>query len=87
MTAARRSSLTMVLNTILGSPTGRHEINPSVWSRAFGPPQVAGILSSIAFSPNGKMLAVGASGGQKSGSQDKGTTYLLNVDSGKWRRP
>ncbi len=83
MTAGAAVALTMVLNTILGPPHGRHEINPSAWSRAYGPPQVAGILSSIAFSPNGKVLAVGASGGSQSGSQDKGTTYLLNVSSGK----
>ena len=44
---------------------------------------MAGILSSIAFSPNGRTLAAGASGGQNSGSQAKGTTYLLNVSSGK----
>ena len=75
--------LTMVLNTILVPAPGGHEINPSAWSRAFGPPQVAGILTAIAFSPNGKTLAAGASGGLKSGSPDKGTTYLLNVNSGK----
>jgi WD40 repeat protein len=73
----------MVLNTILVPATGPHEINPSAWSRAFGPPQVAGILSAIAFSPNGKMLAAGASGGRKPPSQAKGATYLLNVSSGK----
>ena len=75
--------LTLVLNTILVPTTGHRVINPSGWSRAFGPPQVAGILSSIAFSPDGRRLAAGASGGQKSGSQAKGTTYLLNVSSGK----
>ena len=83
MTAGAAVVLTMVLNTILVPVPGRHEINPSAWSRAFGPPQVAGILSSIAFSPNGKTLAAGASGGLESGSQAKGTTYLLNVNSGK----
>ena len=31
--------LTMVLNTILGSPHGRHEINASAWSHVYGPPQ------------------------------------------------
>jgi WD40 repeat protein len=82
VTAAAAVALTLVLNTIL-VPVPGHEINPSAWSRAFGPPQVAGILSSIAFSPNGKTLAAGASGGLKSGSQAKGTTYLLNVNSGK----
>jgi serine/threonine-protein kinase len=78
--------LTMVLNTILGSPHGRHEISASAWSHVYGPPQVAGTLSSLAFSPNGRVLAVGASGGSQSGSQDKGTTYLLNVGSGTWTR-
>jgi WD40 repeat protein len=76
--------LTMVLNTIL-VPTGGHRvIDPSAWSRAraYGPPQVAGILSSIAFSPDGTMLAAGASGGPKSGSQTRGITYLLNVANG-----
>jgi WD40 repeat protein len=74
----------MVLNTIL-VPTGGHGvIDPSAWSRAraYGPPQVAGVLSSVAFSPNGQMLAAGASGGLKSGSQAKGSTYLLYVTSG-----
>jgi serine/threonine protein kinase len=83
VTAGAAVVLTLVLNTILVPVPGRHDINPSAWSRAFGPPQVAGILSSIAFSPNGKTLAAGASGGLKSGSQAKGTTYLLNVNSGK----
>ena len=79
--------LTMVLNTFLGSPHGRHVISPSVWSHVYGPPQVAGTPSSLAFSPNGKVLAIGAAGGSQSGgSQDKGTTYLLNVRSRKWGR-
>lgn len=82
VTAGAAIALILVLNTIL-VPVPGHEINPSAWSRAFGPPQVAGILSSVAFSPNGKTLAAGASGGLKSGSQAKGTTYLLNVNSGK----
>jgi serine/threonine protein kinase len=73
--------LTMVLNKILVPTPGGHEIDASAWSRAYGPPQVAGMLSSVAFNPNGKVLAAGASGGQ-SGSQAKGTTYLLNVSSG-----
>jgi serine/threonine-protein kinase len=81
-TAGAAIVLTMVLNTILVPAPGGREINPSAWSRAYGPPQVAGILSSVAFSPNGKVLAAGASGGRKSGSQAKGTTYLLNVDTG-----
>ena len=65
-----------------GAPDGHREISPSAWSRAYGPPQVAGVLSSVAFSPSGKVLAVGASGGLKSGSQAKGMTYLLNAISG-----
>ena len=83
VTAGAAVVLTLVLNTILVPAPGHREINPSAWSRAFGPPQVAGILSSMAFSPNGETLAAGASGGQKSGSQAKGTTYMLNVSSGK----
>jgi WD40 repeat protein len=75
--------LTMVLNTILVPTPAHREISPSAWSRMYGPPQVAGILSAIAFSPDGKTLAAGASGGLKSGSQAKGATYLLNVRSGK----
>ena len=78
--------LTMVLNTILVPAPGHHEINASAWSHVYGPPQVAGILSAIAFSPNGEMLAAGASGGLKSGSQAKGVTYLLDVNSGKRAR-
>jgi serine/threonine-protein kinase len=74
--------LTMILNAVLAPTANGPEINQSAWSRAYGPPQVAGILTSVAFSPNGKVLAAGASGGQKSGSQAKGTTYLLNVNSG-----
>jgi WD40 repeat protein len=68
--------LALILNTIL-VPTHR-EISPSAWSRTYGPPQVAGVLSSVAFSPSGKVLAVGASGGLRPGSQAKGTTYLLS---------
>jgi Tol biopolymer transport system component len=82
-TAGAAVVLTMVLNTILVPAPGHREISPSDWSHVYGPPQVAGILSAIAFSPNGKMLAAGASGGQKSGSQAGGATYLLNVSSGK----
>jgi serine/threonine protein kinase/sugar lactone lactonase YvrE len=82
-TAGAAVVLTMVLNTILVPAHGHREISPSDWSHIYGPPQVAGILSAIAFSPNGKMLAAGASGGQKSGSQAGGATYLLNVSSGK----
>jgi WD40 repeat protein len=74
----------MVLNTILAPDTGHREINASAWSRAYDPPPGAGFLSSVAFSPNGQTLAVGVSGGQKSRSQAKGTTYLLNVRTGKW---
>ena len=71
----------VALNTIL-VPATNHEINPSDWYHVYGPPQVAGTLSSIAFSPDGKVLAVGASGGLNSGSQAKGTTYLLNAKTG-----
>jgi serine/threonine protein kinase len=81
-TAGAAVVLTMVLNTILVPAPAHREISPSAWSRIYGPPQVAGILSAVAFSPDGKMLAAGASGGQKSGSQAKGATYLLNVRTG-----
>ena len=73
----------MILNTILAPTTNGPEISQSAWSRAYGPPQVAGILTSVAFSPNGKVLAAGASGGQRPGSRAQGVTYLLNVSSGK----
>ena len=43
---------------------------------------MAGSLSSVAFSPNGQVLAVGGSGSSQSGSQPKDTTYLLNAVSG-----
>jgi serine/threonine protein kinase/WD40 repeat protein len=74
--------LILVLNTLLGSSGGHHKISGSAWSHAYGPPQVAGSLSSVAFSPNGQVLAVGGSGGSQSGSQPKDTTYLLNAVSG-----
>jgi serine/threonine protein kinase len=80
--------LILVLNTLLGSSRSRDEINALALSRTYGPPQVGGILSSVAFSPNGKVLAVGASGGLQSGSQTQGATYVLNARSGnriwKW---
>src|SRR3984957_14286181 len=82
-TAGAAVALTLVLNTILVPAPGGHEIKPSVWSRAFVPPQVAGVLSYLAFSPSGDILAAGASGGLKFGSQAKGVTYLLNVSTGK----
>jgi WD40 repeat protein len=63
-------------------PDARHQvIIPSALAGSFGPPQVTGVLSSIAFSPDGKTLAVGSSGGLKSGSGASGT-YLLDVASG-----
>jgi serine/threonine protein kinase len=74
--------LILVLNTVLVRTPAHREIGPSAWSRTYGPPQVAGVLSSVAFSPNGKVLAVGASGGLQPGSQAKGTTYLLSGFSG-----
>jgi WD40 repeat protein len=75
--------LFLVLNTLLGSPGGHRKINPSAWSHVYGPPQVAGSPSSVTFSPDGRVLAVGASGGSQSGSQAKDTTYLLNARSGE----
>ena len=83
VTAGVAVVLVLVLNSVLVPSAGHPVISSSAWSRAYGPPQVAGILSSVAFSPNGKMLAAGASGGQQAGSQPKGTTYLLNASSGK----
>jgi WD40 repeat protein len=70
--------LILVLNTVLVRTPAHREVSPSAWSRTYGPPQVAGVLSSVAFSPNGKVLAVGASGGLQSGSQVKAMTYLLS---------
>ena len=79
--------LTTVLTTkFLGlSPSHRRTV-PSAYShRVFGRAQ-AGILSSVAFSPDGKTLSAGATGGQKAGSgrgdEAKGTTYLWNVKTG-----
>ena len=74
--------LTMVANAHIEVPsTGGRLANPSGYSKAFGPPQ-AGSLSSLAFSPDGRMLSAGASGDQKTGPQAAGTTYLWNVASG-----
>ena len=57
-------------------------LSPSDYSSAIGPPEVDGVLTSVAFSPNGQTLAAGASGGLKAGSQGNGATYLLNVATG-----
>ena len=78
-TAGAAVVLVMVLNTILVPTVGHHVLRPSDYFSAIGPPEVDGVLTSIAFSPSGKTLAVGASGGQKSGSRGNGVTYLLDV--------
>ncbi len=82
-TAGAAVVLVMVLNTILVPAAAHHVLSPSDYSSAIGPPEVDGVLTSIAFSPNGKALAVGATGGLKSGSRGNGVTYLLNVASAK----
>jgi len=64
-----------------------HRLDPSAYSpRAIG--AQAGNLSSVAFSPDGKTLAAGATGGQKTGPkngpQADGITYLWNATT--WAR-
>jgi WD40 repeat protein len=76
--------LTMVMNAHLAVPAS-HPLAPSGYTHAFGPPQ-AGNLSSVAFSPDGKTLSAGATGGQKTGPktgpQADGVTYLWNATTG-----
>ena len=77
---------TVVTSKFLGSTASRRPTVPSAYShRVFGRPQ-AGILSSVAFSPDGRTLSAGATGGQKAGpkrgAQAAGTTYLWDVKTG-----
>jgi WD40 repeat protein len=73
--------LTMVMSSHIVVPSHRG-LNPSAYSpRVIG--AQAGNLSSVAFSPDGKTLAAGATGGQKTspkkGAQADGITYLWNA--------
>jgi eukaryotic-like serine/threonine-protein kinase len=73
--------LTMVMSSHIVVPRG-HRLDPSAYSpRVIG--KQAGNLSSVAFSPDGKTLSAGATGGQKSGPkkgpQADGVTYLWNA--------
>jgi WD40 repeat protein len=72
--------LTMVITAHLRVPSGGRGLSPSAYTRAFGPPQ-AGSLSSLAFSPDGKTLSAGATGGQ-AGPGANGITYLWNPRTG-----
>ncbi len=79
--------LTTVVTTKLLSSTASHRPEaPSGYShRVFGRPQ-AGLLSSVAFSPDGRTLSAGATGGRKAGpkrgARAEGTTYLWDVKTG-----
>jgi WD40 repeat protein len=72
--------LTMVITAHLVVSSDAPGLSPSAYTRAFGPPQ-AGSLSSLAFSPDGKMLSAGAAGGQ-TGPGANGITYLWNPGNG-----
>ena len=77
---------TVVTTKFLGPSSSHRPTVPSAYShRVFGRAQ-AGVLSSLAFSPDGKTLSAGATGGQKAGPERgagaKGTTYLWNVKTG-----
>jgi serine/threonine protein kinase/WD40 repeat protein len=71
--------LTIALSTHFLVSPGNHRLAPSAYSRYFSPPEQAGILSSVAFSPDGRTLAAGTMGGPKG----DGVTYLWNVRSTK----
>jgi WD40 repeat protein len=73
--------LTMVMSSHIVVPPD-HRLDPSAYSpRVIG--KQAGNLSSVTFSPDGKTLSAGATGGQKSGPkkgpQADGVTYLWNA--------
>ena len=77
---------TVVTSKFLGSTASHRPTVPSAYShRVFGRPQ-AGILSSVAFSPDGRTLSAGATGGPKAGprrgGKAGGTTYLWDVKTG-----
>ena len=76
---------TVVTTKFFGSSDNHPPTAPSAFThRVFGRPQ-AGIMSSVAFSPDGKTLSAGATGGPKAkrGSQAEGTTYLWDVKTGQ----
>ena len=86
MAAAAVVVLTTLVTTKFLGPGSHRPTVPSAYThRVFGRPQ-AGILSSVAFSPDGKTLSAGATGGPKTGSkragQAEGTTYLWDVKTG-----
>ena len=77
---------TLLTTNLLGSSGGQHVVAPSGYSRRIFPP-VAGILSSVAFSPDGATLAEGATSGPGPKGAASGTTYLLNVKTAQRIRP
>ncbi len=82
MAGALAVLVTLVMSThLLGSAGGRRTASPSAFSSlAFVPPP-PGTLSSVTFSPDGKTLSAGATGGSKA-PQANGMTYLWDVKSG-----
>ncbi|HEY8046078.1 MAG TPA: protein kinase [Streptosporangiaceae bacterium] len=70
--------LSMVVPTHFFVSSGGHPVAPSAYyrySRNFSPPDKAGMLSSVAFSPDSKTLSAGTMGGPKG----DGVTYIWNV--------
>jgi WD40 repeat protein len=70
--------LIMVVSTHFLVSSGGHRLAPSAYyrySRYFSPPDKAGMLSSVAFSPDGRTLSAGTMGGPKG----DGVAYIWNV--------
>ena len=78
---------TLLTTNFLASSGGQHVATPSAYSHRIFPP-VAGILSSVAFSPDGATLSAGATGDTGTGLKGSanGTTYLWSVKTMKVRR-